>query len=435
MRIADKDEPKSTNLDIYISHQNYDSAANLTPENLATDIMPAPSPDGKYLAWAAMKRAGYEADKQSIMLRDLKSGKVTDLSANWDRSAGSINWAPDSKSLYVTAGEILDTPLFQIHLKGKVTRLTKGGHVSDVIPLAGGSLIYGMDSIQAPTELFRRDTKGNVMQITDVNGAALAAFDKVDIQRFDFSGGNGDQVWGQIIKPASSKGKLPVAFIVHGGPQGSFGNSWSFRWNPKVIASQGYAAVSIDFHGSTGYGQAFTDSINTDWGGKPLQNLRLGLAAANKIDAQVDITNACALGASYGGYMMNWIAGQWNDGFKCIVNHAGIFDLRAMAYETEELWFDQWDNKGTWLARPDAEKWNPVNHVQNWKIPMLIISGEKDFRIPYSQSLAAFTAAQQQGVESKLLIFPDENHWILKAQNSIQWHKTVFDWMAKHLKK
>ena len=162
---------------------------------------------------------------------------------------------------------------------------------------------------------------------------------------------------------------------------------------------------------------------------------RSGLAAAGKIDVQVDTKNACALGGSYGGYMMNWISGNWPDGFKCLVNHAGIFDLRAMAYETEELWFDQWDNKGPWTTRTDAEKWNPVNYVENWKTPTLVIHGEKDYRIPYSQSLATFTALQQQGVESKLLVYPDENHWVLKPQNSIQWHRTVFDWLGKYLKK
>ena len=200
------------------------------------------------------------------------------------------------------------------------------------------------------------------------------------------------------------------------------------------MASQGYAVVSIDFHGSTGYGQKFTDSINKNWGGWPLEDLQKGMEAVSKIDAQLDSANACALGGSYGGYMMNWIAGNWPDRFKCLVNHAGIFDLRAMAYETEELWFDQWDNKGPWTTRSEPEKWNPVNHVAKWKTPSLVIHGEKDYRIPYSQSLATFTALQQQGVESKLLVFPDENHWVLKPKNSIQWHRAVFDWVGKHLK-
>lgn len=435
LRIADKDEAKSTNLDIYHAEVATGVAHNGTPKNAATDTLPSPSPDGKYLAYAAMARAGYEADRQVLMLRELATGVVKPLTQGWDRSVDSIAWAPDSKSMFVTAQEILDHPIFKVDLKGKVTRLTQAGSANDVISFNDGSILYTMNSVAAANDLYIRDTKGKVRKLTDVNSGVETEIDDVDVQRFDFAGANGDQVWGQITKPVGATGKLPVAFIVHGGPQGSFGNGWSFRWNPRVMASQGFAVVSIDFHGSTGYGQAFTDSINKNWGGWPLEDLQKGLAAAGKIDAQVDTANACALGGSYGGYMMNWISGNWPDGFKCLVNHAGIFDLRAMAYETEELWFDQWDNGGPWTTRTDGEKWNPVNYVANWKTPTLVIHGEKDYRIPYSQSLAAFTALQQQGVESKLLIFPDENHWVLKPQNSIQWHRTVFDWLGKHLKK
>lgn len=434
LRKADREEPRSTDLNIYATSADGGPASNLTADNKGTDTLPAPSPDGKYLAWAAMARAGYEADRQVLMLKELKSGKVTALSEKWDRSVGSIVWAPDSKSLYVTAQDVLDQPVFRLDLKGKVTRLTAAGTVNDVIPLKDGSILYTQNSVATANDLYLRNAKGIVSKLTDVNQAAEAEIDDVFVQRFDFVGANGDQVWGQITKPVGAKGKLPVAFIVHGGPQGSFGNNWSFRWNPRVMASQGYAVVSIDFHGSTGYGQAFTDSINKNWGGWPLEDLQKGLIAAGKIDAQVDTTNACALGGSYGGYMMNWIAGNWPDGFKCLVNHAGIFDLRAMAFETEELWFDEWDHGGPWWQRKDAEKWNPVNHVTKWKTPMLVIHGEKDFRIPYSQGLATFTALQRQDIESKLLVFPDENQWILKPQNSIQWHRTVFDWLGKHLK-
>ena len=435
LRIADKNEAKSTNQDIYHADVATGAVHNGTPKNAATDTLPAPSPDGKYLAYAAMARAGYEADRQVLMLREMATGTIRPLTQGWDRSVDSIAWSPDSKTMYVTAQDVLDHPIFTVDLKGKVTRLTQAGSAGDVTPLKGGAVLYTMNSVTAANDLYLRDAKGAVRQLTNVNAALDAETDDVAVQRFDFAGANGDQVWGQITKPVGATGKLPVAFIVHGGPQGSFGNGWSYRWNPRVMASQGYAVVSIDFHGSTGYGQAFTDSINKNWGGWPLEDLQKGLAAAGKIDAQVDTKNACALGGSYGGYMMNWVSGNWPDGFKCLVNHAGIFDLRAMAYETEELWFDQWDNGGPWTTRTEGEKWNPVNHVANWKTPTLVIHGEKDFRIPYSQSLAAFTALQQQGVESKLLVFPDENHWVLKPQNSIQWHRTVFDWLGKHLKK
>ncbi len=434
LRRADANEAKSTNLDIYKSEHMLGDPINLTPTNQATDTMPMPSPDGKYIAWAAMARASYEADRQVLMLRDLKTGKVTALTEKWDRSVGSIAWAADSKSLLVVAGDTLEHPLFRVGFDGKVTRLTDRGNISAAVPLSNGGIVYAIDSISGPSDLVLMDAAGKTRRLTNVNADTLTKLDPVNYQKFDFKGANGDRVYGQIVKPMNATGKLPVLLLVHGGPQGSFGNSWSYRWNPAVMASQGYAVVTIDFHGSTGYGQKFTDSINKDWGGKPLTDLKLGMAAVGKVDTQLDTGNACALGGSYGGYMTNWIAGNWPDRFKCLVTHAGIFDLRAMAYETEELWFDQWDNGGPWTTRTEPEKWNPVNHVGKWKTPTLVIHGEKDYRIPYSQSLAAFTALQQQGVESKLLIFPDENHWILKPKNSIQWHQTVFEWVGKHLK-
>ena len=442
LRIADKDEPRSTDLNIYAAKADGSGVDNWTAANKATDNLPATSPDGQWTAWASMARPAYEADRMVVQLRDNKTGVVRPLTQDWDRSVGSIAWAADSKSLFVTAGDTLDTPLFRVDLKGKVTRLTQDGHVGAVVPLKGGDVIIGLDTIHAPTELYRLTPKGQLTKLTEANDAVFAGLAPVTLERFSFAGANGETVWGQIVKPTGAAApanmkdgaKMPVAFIVHGGPQGSFGNAWSFRWNPKTMASGGYAAVMIDFHGSTGYGQAFTDSINKDWGGKPLTDLKLGLAAAGAKDAGIDITNACALGASYGGYMMNWISGQWPDGFKCIVNHAGVFDLRAMAFETEELWFDEWDHGGPWWERADAEKWNPVNHVTKWRTPTLVTAGEKDFRIPYSQSLAAFTALQRQGIESKLLIFPDENHWINKPKNSLQWYGTVLGWLDKHLK-
>nr|WP_315458757.1 S9 family peptidase [uncultured Sphingorhabdus sp.] len=434
LRLADANEAKSTNLDIYGGSLKSDEVVNLTSGNAGTDTSPLHSPDGKWLAWTSMARATYEADRLVLKLMNLKTGAVTALTDNWDRSIASVAWAADSKSLLVTAQDVLETPLYRVDLKGKVSRLTERGSVAEVVPLKNGGVVYAINSIFAPSDLVHMDSKGRTKRLTNVNSGALATLDSVNYQKFDFAGANGEQVFGQIVKPQNATGKLPILLLVHGGPQGTFNNNWSYRWNPAVMASQGYAVVTIDFHGSTGYGQKFTDSINKNWGGWPLEDLQKGMAAVAKIDTQLDADNACALGGSYGGYMMNWIAGNWPDRFKCLVTHAGIFDLRAMAYETEELWFDQWDNGGPWTTRTDAEKWNPVNHVDKWKTPMLVIHGEKDFRIPYSQSLAAFTALQQQGVESKLLVFPDENHWILKPRNSIQWHQTVFKWVGNYLK-
>ncbi|MDE2410567.1 MAG: S9 family peptidase [Sphingomonadales bacterium] len=442
-RQADRNEPLSTNLDVWHSPLDGGAPHNITADNQATDTLPTPSPDGKWLAWAAMARPGYEADRLVLMLRNLQTGEKRALTQSWDRSVGSIAWNPDSKALIVTANDVLDNPAFRVDLSGKVTRLAlspdakREGHVGTVIPLRDGRIVFTRDSIAGPAELFVAAAGKPGVRLTDVATSALAARAPVTTQRFSFAGANGDTVWGQITKPAGAAGKLPAILYVHGGPQGSFNDAWSNRWNPRVVASQGYAVVSIDFHGSTGYGQAFTDAINKDWGGKPLEDLQKGFAAAARLDAQVDTANACAMGASYGGYMMNWIAGKWPDQFKCLVQHDGVFDARAMAYETEELWFDEWEHGGhPYYAAPEEfEKWNPVNHVAEWKTPMLVITSEKDFRIPYTQGLAAFAALQRRSVPSELLVFPDENHWVLKPKNSLQWHQTVFDWLGRWLKK
>lgn len=434
LREAGRIEPLSTNLDIFSAPADGSAApTNLTDANDATDTMPAMSPDGKWLAYAAMKRPGYESDRLVLTLRNIATGETRALTEGWDRSVGSIAWASDGASLLVTANDVLDNPVFRVDMaSGKVTRLTDRGHAGSVVPLPRGGFVYAMDSIQSPADFWKMPARGKPVRLTRVNADLLAGVDDVSVERYSFKGAIGDTVWGQIVKPKGATGKLPVAFLVHGGPQGSFNDSWSYRWNPTAFAAHGYAAVIVDFHGSTGYGQAFTDSINKDWGGKPLEDLKLGLAAAAARDGQVDAGNACALGASYGGYMMNWIAGQWPDGFKCLVQHDGVFDARAMAYETEELWFDEWEHGGPYYEHPqEFEKWNPVNHVGAWKTPMLVVTGEKDFRIPYTQGLAAFTALQRRDIPSKLLVFPDENHWVLKPRNSLQWYGEALAWLDR----
>ena len=437
LREAGRIEATSTNLDIFaVPSDGSAPPTNLTDANDATDNLPTVSPDGRTLAYFAMARPTYEADRQVLMLRDLASGANRALTQDWDRSVGSIAWAPDGRSLLVTAGDTLEEPVFRVDVSsGRVTRLTKEGHSGNVRPLPDGGALYTSNSIFAPDDIYRLDRRGRTTQLTNVNAGLLAELDSVTLDRFSFAGANGDKVWGIKVKPKAAEAKLPIAFLVHGGPQGSLGNGWSYRWNPRVIASPGYAVVSVDFHGSTGYGQAFTDAINKDWGGKPLEDLKLGLAHATATDPQLDAGNACALGASYGGYMMNWIEGNWPDRFKCIVQHDGIFDDRAMAYETEELWFTEWEHGGPQYEVPqEYEKWNPVHHVAKWKTPMLVITGEKDFRIPYSQGLASFTALQRRNIPSRLLVFPDENHWVLKPKNSIQWYGEVLAWMDRWTK-
>ena len=444
-RRSDAQEPRSTNLDIWRSMLDGKAPENLTAANLAEDRAPTPSPDGKWLAYAAMARPGYEADRLVVMLRNLATGESRALTQGWDRSVTSLAWAADSKALIATADDVLDHPAFSIDAAtGKVTRLKLApaglseGHLGNVTPLAGGALLYTRDATTNPAEVWLAPAGKPARQISHANDAQLAAMAGIAATRFSFIGAHGDTVWGMVEKPANAApgAKLPVLLFVHGGPQGSFGDDWSFRWNPRLFAEQGYAVVSVDFHGSTGYGQGFTDAIRSNWGGWPLEDLQKGLNAALAQDAALDGTRTCALGASYGGYMMNWIEGNWGDRFKCLVQHDGVFDARAMAYETDELWFDTWEHGGhTYYEAPqEFEKWNPVNHVADWKTPMLVITSEKDFRIPYTQGLASFAALQMRGVPSEMLVFPDENHWVLKPKDSAQWHATVFAWLAKWLK-
>ncbi|QKG70888.1 dipeptidyl-peptidase 5 [Erythrobacter mangrovi] len=440
-READAREPFSTNLDIWWTDLSGGVPVNMTRANAAMDMLPAPSPDGRHLAYVAMERPTYEADRQVVMLRDLKTGATRALTQDFDRSFGSLAWTPDGRWIVATAQDVLDTPAFRIDPhSGKVERLDlmagNEAHIANVVPLRAGRLVFTRDSIGAPPELYLAQAWGQAKPLTDAVTTRIGKLAPVSVQRFNFTGADGDTVWGQITKPEGATGKLPAILYVHGGPQGTFNDSWSNRWNPRVVASQGYAVISVDFHGSTGYGQAFTDAINNDWGGKPLEDLQKGLAHALTVDPQIDGSRACAMGASYGGYMMNWIAGLWPDRFKCLVQHDGVFDARAMAYETEELWFDIWEHGGKrYYEDPAAyERWNPVNHVDKWQTPMLVITGERDFRIPYTQGIASFTALQMRGIPSQLLVFPDENHWVLKPKNSLQWHQTVFNWLGRWLK-
>ena len=437
LREAGRNEELSTNLDIFAAPADGSAApTNLTADNKATDTLPAVSPDGRWLAWAAMKRPGYESDRQVLWVRELATGKTRALTENWDRSVASIDWAPNSAALYVTAGDTLDEPAFRVDLAdGKVHRLTGAGHVSKLVPLAKGGLILALDSLVEPGDLWRWDANGKTVRLTNANAAKLAGVDMPQVTRFNFKGANGDTVWGISLRPAglAPGAKAPGVLLVHGGPQSSFNDSWSYRWNPAVWAGHGYATVSVDFHGSSGYGQGFTDAINKDWGGKPLTDLKNGLKAATDRFDYIDADNICAAGGSYGGYMMNWIEGNWPDRFKCIVQHDGVFDARAMAYETEELWFDEQEHGGHpyYEAAAEYERWNPVNYVDKWRTPQLVITSEKDFRIPYTQGIAAFTALQRREIPSRLVVFPDENHWVLKPKNSLQWHSEVFGWIDK----
>jgi len=438
-RVAGSSEPWSTNFDLFKTNGlTGEGFTNLTDANDAWDTGPVFSPDGRTLAYRAMARPGFEADRFQIVLMDVATGTKRQVAAEWDRSADTLQWSHDGRSLYVLAGDVGQNRIFQIDAaNGAVVPITGEGHVSAFEQTPSG-FVFAQDSLTSPSELFVKTFRGREMprQITDVN-PELDSRLFGEAEQFDFPGWNGETVHGYVIKPAGyvEGRKYPVAFLIHGGPQGSFGNSWSYRWNPETYAGAGYAVVMIDFHGSTGYGQGFTDAISQHWGDRPLEDLQKGWAAAQERYSFLDGDNACALGASYGGYMINWIAGNWSDEFKCLVNHDGVFDVRGMGYGSEELWFTEWEYGGTVYDNPQGyERFNPVNHVFEWKTPMLVVQGDRDYRIPTSQGLSTFTALQRRGIESRLIVFPDENHWVLKPQNSLQWHNEVFHWLDDHLK-
>ncbi len=439
-REAGKTEPFSTDTDIYYSDLSGAAPSELTAANEAVDTAPMPSPDGKYLAYLAMARPGYESDRLVIQLRDVATGETRALTQGVDLSFGSISWSTDGRYLLATAADVLDTPVFRIDPRtGDTTKLDliagNEAHIGNLVTLPGDRLLFTRDSIGLPNELYLSTGFKQARPLTDIATSLMGEKASTVTTRFSFVGAEGDTVWGQITRLEEQEGPIPAILYIHGGPQGSFADRWSSRWNPRVLASQGYAVISVDFHGSTGYGQAFTDAINRDWGGKPLEDLQKGLEAALELDPQIDGDRACAMGASYGGYMVNWIAGKWPDRFDCLVQHDGLFDMRSFYYSTEELWFPRWDFGGSYSeARETYERWNPVNHVDNWQTPMLVITGEKDFRVPYSQGLQSFTALQEREIPSQLLVFPDENHWVLGAKNSLQWHQTVFGWLDRHLK-
>jgi dipeptidyl aminopeptidase/acylaminoacyl peptidase len=438
-RIAGKTEAWSTNFDLFtVPAAGGAAPRNLTPDNPAWDTKAIYSPDGRTMAYLAMARPGFEADRFQIMLMDVASGAKRKLAETWDRSPGSIAWSADGQAIIADAEDVGNHRLFAIDVaNGKVRALTDKGAIG-AFDVRRDTVVYALSNLQSGAQLFSQKLSGGkAVQLTYQNADKLAGVKFGEFEQFSFAGANGDTVHGYVMKPwnATAGGKYPIAFLVHGGPQGSFGNGWSYRWNPQVYAGAGYATVFIDFHGSTGYGQKFTDSISNDWGGKPLEDLQKGLAAAVAKYPWLDRERSCALGASYGGYMMNWIQGNWADGFKCIVNHDGVFDVRGMAYSTEEQWFTDWENGGAQFNVPDNyERFNPVNFVSKWKTPMLVVQGDLDFRIPTAQGLSAFTALQRRGIESKLLVFPDENHWVLKPGNSLLWHHTVLGWLDRHLK-
>ncbi|PBJ82356.1 peptidase S9 [Lysobacteraceae bacterium NML93-0399] len=447
VKVAGREAPWSTNFDLYRIDATGESApVNLTAANPAWDAGPVFSEDGTTLFYRAMKRPGFEADRYALMAMDVASGQTREIAPQWDRSPSSIQPAADGRTLYVAAQDTGEYPLFRVDVaSGEVTKLVADGSVSS-FAIAGDTVALTRNTIRSGDVVYTASLQSlgenaQLRQITPSTAERLPDVAFGDYEQFSFKGAGNETVYGYVVKPWNyQEGQTyPVAFLIHGGPQGSFGDGWSYRWNPQTYAGQGYAVVMIDFHGSTGYGQAFTDAITGDWGGAPLEDLRKGWAAVQQQYAFLDGDRACALGASYGGYMVNWLAGNWfdrhgNAPFKCLVNHNGVFDTRSMGLVTEELWFTEWEFGGTVADNPRAyETFNPARHIEKWTTPTLVVAGQNDFRVPVDQSLSSFTALQRKGIESKLLYFPDENHWVLNPHNSVLWHDTVNAWLEQHI--
>ena len=481
----DKVEATSTNNDLWIVPVNGGAAKNITADNPASDSTPLYSPDGKYIAYRAQQRPGYESDRFRLMLYDRKTGKRTDLtSAAFDRWVGTFTWAPDSSHIYFVAEDKGESPVYSVSFTSNldsergydiaihttdvhITTLFGGFNDDLAVTPDGKIVVFTRMFIESPNGIFSAAFLrygsyevpvpksesvcvdpihgcGNTTvkepygtQLTHLNDAALSEVSMSRLESFWFEGAKGDKVEGFLVKPPNfdATKKYPVKFLIHGGPQGAWGDDWSYRWNPELFAANGYVVIMINFHGSTGYGQKFVESISGDWGGAPFEDLMKGLDYAEKTYPFIDKDRECALGASYGGYMANWVLGH-TDRFKCIVSHDGMFNSVSAWGTTEELWFSNWEFKGTPYTNPEMyEKWSPRNAAKNFKTPTLVVHGQLDYRLDVSEGFQLFTTLQTMGVPSKMLYFPDEGHWVLKPQNSQLWWKTVSDWVDQWTKK
>ena len=475
----DKNPAASTNNDLWIVPVSVgagDSPAqvlaktkNITADNPASDTSPLYSPDGRYIAYRAQQRPGYESDRFRLMLYDRKTGQRRSATDDLDFWVGSFVWSANSTHLYMvveTAGRQvvlgLSPSLFNPNQRDGLSIWTDDpksasfGYSDDLALAPEDSLVFTRMSLQHPTEIYKlgpgnsheriyRPESGTAgaVALTHINDTLLSQVAMSPLESFWFTGAHDDKVQGFLVRPPNfdAAKKYPVKFLIHGGPQGAWGDDWSYRWNPELFASptsstpSGYVVIMINFHGSTGYGQKFIDAINGDWGGAPYEDLMKGLDYAEKTFPFIDKNRECALGASYGGYAINWILGH-TDRFKCLVSHDGMFNAESAWGTTEELWFNNWEFKGTPYTNPEMyEKWSPRNSALKFKTPTLVIHGQLDYRLDVSEGLQLFATLQTMGVPSKMLYFPDEGHWVLKPQNSQLWWKTVNDWVDQWTKK
>ena len=435
----DEVEATSTNNEIFIVPMAGGESKKISTSP-GSDSTPLYSPDGKYIAWRSQARAGFEADKWRLIMEERQSGQTRDLTEKFDRSVGSFAWLPTSDFVSFAAEDQGEAPIYGVSLKGEAPIPSEHRLHADDLVFTKDQMFFTRMSISAPNEIWSIlwNPGGTISKfeiepkpVTRMNDVVLSQIEMQPLESFTFKGANNDDVQGFIIKPPGfdQSKKYPLKFLIHGGPQGAWGDDWSYRWNAELFAANGYVVVMINFHGSTGYDQKFTDSISGDWGGKPYVDLMKGLDYVEKTYPFIDKTREAALGASYGGYMANWVLGH-TDRFKCIVSHDGVFNTESAYGTTEELWFNEWEFKGPpWKNRELYRKWSPHLFADKFKTPTLVVHGQLDFRLDVSEGFQLFTTLKRLKVPSKMLYFPDEGHWVLKPQNSRLWYKIVNDWV------
>ena len=428
----------TTNNDLYIVSSEGGEATNITAENKGSDASPQYSPDGRYIAYTSQARDGYEADLFRLRVYDRQTKQIKDLTEGFDQWVTNFAWAPDGDTIYFLATDRVNEPIYKTSVSHpKVEKISDSYYGSLVVIPGGASMLVTHSSLTAPSEVYVVSaTDGKMTQLTHANDALISQLDMNPAESVWTDGAHNEKVQSMIVKPPAfdASKKYPAIVLVHGGPQSGWTDAWGYRWNAQMFASHGYVVLMTNFHGSTGYGQKFVESISGDWGGAPYLDV---MAATDYLESlpYVDKTRVGAAGASYGGYMINWIATQTHR-FKVLVSHDGVYNNNSMAGETEELWFDEWEGRGPIYdkqAMAIRDKWSPSNYIQNAKTPMLVVEGEQDFRVPVGQALSLFTTLQRLEVPSKLLYFPDEGHWVLKPQNSQLWYKTVLGWLDQYL--
>jgi dipeptidyl aminopeptidase/acylaminoacyl peptidase len=425
-------EGLSTNSDIWRLPLSGGPAVALTASNLAADSSPTLSPDGRTLAWLASPRDG-ASGQPAIMLAGPDGSNPRSIAADWDRGANSLTFSSDGRTLYAPASDNGQNKLFAIDVRsGAVRALTDRGAVSDFVE-RGGVLVYAHETFQSPAQLFV-SRRGETRQITQHNAEALANIDLPAGELFTFAGWNDEPVQGWVFRPAGyvEGQRYPVVYLIHGGPKSPWTDSWSYRWNPQTYTGAGYAVVMVNFHGSPGFGEEFTESITNNWGTRPLEDLQKGWAAALANNPFIDGDRACALGASYGGYMINWIASQWKEPWQCLVNHAGVFDVPQMMNSMDISTFVSEFGGPTWEREEIYRAQNPGSFAGQWEKPMLVLHGSRDFRVPIEQSLSTFSALQRLGIPSRFVHVPDENHWVLRPRNWATWQQEILDWTAHY---